>query len=462
MICSVFDLFKIGLGPSSSHTVGPMVAARCFCERLATEGRLESVAALTIKLFGSLALTGSGHGTPRAVVCGLAGLRPETAEPDAVAALDADARATRTVRLLGRHPIDFPPEAIDLRLSETLAQHSNAMRFIATDGLGHVVRAETWYSIGGGFVLEESDLQQAADADDEAALPVPFTSMADLLAAADQRDWPIWRVMLTNETARHGEPAVWRRLTAIREAMLACLARGLAADGTLPGRLKVSRRARGLYEGACARHRRNDRPPHAFMDFVSAYAMAVNEENAAGHRVVTAPTNGAAGVIPAVLRYYEDTVGPEAGGRSPGGSDILLLTAGAIGALCKRNASISGAEAGCQGEVGVAAAMAAAGLVAAFGGSNRQVENAAEIALEHHLGLTCDPVGGLVQIPCIERNSMGAVKAINAASLALAGNGMHRVSLDTAIETMRQTGADMAVKYKETSLGGLAVNVVEC
>lgn len=445
---SAFDLFKIGIGPSSSHTVGPMIAARRFrgCLR-------NGVALVTAELFGSLAWTGRGHGTHQAISLGLLGQVPATIEPDCVDTLVAQLQSTRKIHLDDGTAIRFDP-AVNLlvNLHELLPGHSNGMRFRAFAADGAQVLEQVYYSIGGGFVLMEGEL--APDGQRDA--PFPFETAEELLDVCGSTGRSIADVQRANEETLRSPAEVDAGLDAIRDAMFRCIDRGLSTEGMLPGRLNVKRRARELHEKI--RSSAGVQRAHGIMDWVSAYAMAVNEENAAGGRIVTAPTNGAAGVIPAVLRYLADFCKD-----SPADSSrVFLLTAAAIGSLIKRNASISGAEAGCQGEVGSAAAMAAAGLAAALGATPAQVENAAEIAMEYHLGMTCDPVGGLVQIPCIERNAIGANKSIAAASLAMRGDGTHRVSLDQVIETMRQTGADMQSKYKETSQGGLAVNVAEC
>ncbi len=454
---SVFELFKIGVGPSSSHTVGPMKAAAAFASGLARRGALDRVAAVEVTLLGSLAFTGRGHATDKAVILGLSGIEPEDVDPDAAEALVAEVRDSRRLPLAGKRPIGFDPaSAIIFDVVNPPPRHPNTLRLIARDADGATLADETWLSVGGGFVIRDG----AGDALPEGGtnVPYPFRSAADLLARGRESGLSIADLMRANEAALRPAEAVEAHVTRVVDAMFACLERGLERSGALPGGLKVTRRAKAIHDRLIEGARRNARPAHEIMDFVSVYAMAVNEENAAGGRVVTAPTNGAAGVIPSVLRYYRD----HCEGATPKGMADFLMTATAIGALFKLNASISGAEVGCQGEVGVASSMAAAGLCAALGGSNAQIENAAEIAMEHHLGMTCDPVGGLVQIPCIERNAFGGVKAIAAASLALHGDGRHMVSLDSVIATMRQTGADMQSKYKETSLGGLAVNFVEC
>ncbi len=456
------ELFKIGIGPSSSHTVGPMKAARAFVADLAGAGLLGRVARVAVTLFGSLAWTGRGHGTDKAVILGLAGHVPETVDADAADALVAEIAATRRLGLPGGPAIGFDPAA-DLifdRLAPT-PQHPNTLAFAATDAAGAELLTERWCSVGGGFIAREAELGRPAPPG--RTVPFPFRSAAELLRMGEQSGLSIAGIVRANERALHpGEPPD-AHLHRVAEAMMACIDRGLRAEGELPGGLRVRRRAPHLLRRAEAQRMSNSAAPHQAIDIVSVFAIAVNEENAAGGRVVTAPTNGAAGVIPAVLRYWrDDCPTAQSAGTRPDGAVRFLLTATAIGALFKMNASISGAEVGCQGEVGVACSMAAAGLAAALGGSNAQIENAAEIGMEHHLGMTCDPIGGLVQIPCIERNAFGAVKAITAASLALAGDGTHHVSLDQVIATMRQTGADMHSKYKETSLGGLAVAFIEC
>jgi len=450
---SVFELFKIGIGPSSSHTVGPMKAAGAFAAGLPTE----RVARVKVTLFGSLAFTGKGHATDRAITLGLAGQIPETVDPDHAETLLADAASRHELPLAGRRRIEFDPAAdIAFDFLTTPPRHPNTMTFKALGADGKVLREETWLSIGGGFIVRDGETADEQGA--EVAPPYPFGNADELLFEARAASLTIGELVWANETAVSDEAAVEARLDAIIGAMFASVDRGLAREGSLPGGLKVRRRAKAIYDRLTQNVRMNAHAAHEIMDYVAVYAMAVNEENAAGGRVVTAPTNGAAGVIPAVMRYYRDHCSE----ASAEGLRTFVLTAAAIGALFKLNASISGAEVGCQGEVGVASSMAAAGLCACLGGSNAQIENAAEIAMEHHLGMTCDPIGGLVQIPCIERNAFGAVKAIAAASLALHGDGHHKVSLDSVIATMRQTGADMQSKYKETSLGGLAVNFVEC
>jgi len=454
---SVFELFKIGIGLSSSHTVGPMKAAAAFADGLVASGLLDKVAAVEVALLGSLAFTGKGHATDKAVILGLSGEAPETVDPDAAEALAARVRETHALTLAGRRAIAFDPaSAIRFDTLTPAPRHPNTMRFIALNAQGRALADETWLSVGGGFIIRDGAEAETSAA--EPRLPHPFRSGAELLARGRESGLTIADLMRSNEAALRPEGEVDAHVARVLDVMFACVDRGLTQSGPLPGGLKVMRRAKPIHDRLIEAARRNLHTAHEIMDFVSVYAMAVNEENAAGGRVVTAPTNGAAGVVPAVLRYYRD----HCEGATQAGRNDFLLTATAIGALFKLNASISGAEVGCQGEVGVASSMAAAGLCAALGGSNEQIENAAEIAMEHHLGMTCDPVGGLVQIPCIERNALGAVKSIAAASLALHGDGRHRVSLDSVIATMRQTGADMQSKYKETSLGGLAVNFIEC
>jgi L-serine dehydratase len=454
---SVFDLFKIGIGPSSSHTVGPMRAAFMFATSLELDGVLPSVAGIRAELFGSLGATGHGHGSVKAVVLGLAGAEPETVDPAGAEPMLAEVRTSGTLRLLGRVPVAFDPdEDVILHRRKRLDFHSNGMRFTALDRAGAELSARTYYSVGGGFVLGEDEAGRPAVVADPTPVPYPFASGAQLLAACDRTGLPISGVMLANELVRRDKAEVKSGLLRIWAVMQECVAAGCATDGVLPGGLKVRRRAHALRQKLDQAGDEAD--PLYAMDWVTLYALAVNEENAAGGRVVTAPTNGAAGIIPAVLHYYLRFVP----GADDDGVVRFLLAAGAIGSLLKENASISGAEVGCQGEVGSACSMAAAGLAEVLGGTPAQVENAAEIGVEHNLGLTCDPVGGLVQIPCIERNAIGAVKAITAARMALRGDGEHKVSLDKAIKTMRETGADMKIKYKETARGGLAVNVIEC
>jgi L-serine dehydratase len=450
MAMSVFDLFKIGIGPSSSHTVGPMVAARRF---LLECGPLDQAVGVEAHLYGSLALTGVGHATDKAVILGLMGATPQDVDPDTVDARLAQAALEGRLMLLGRYAVPFAyGTGLVWHKQSTLPDHPNGMRFVLHLADGSVVE-RVYYSVGGGFITAAGERRNDAA---PGAVPFPFATMGELLARGRAHGLSIPRMLRANELAGMNEAALDAGLDRIWQVMRDCIAHGLATEGRLPGGLNVPRRAARLWRLAQHDAGRNALP-HDMTHHVTLYAMAVNEENAAGGRIVTAPTNGAAGIVPAVLRYYAEDCAPDDPVR---GIRDFLLTAAAIGMLCKKNASISGAEVGCQGEVGVACAMAAAGLVAALGGSNEQIENAAEIGIEHHLGMTCDPIGGLVQIPCIERNGMGAIKAITATSLALKGDGTHVVSLDDAIETMRQTGADMQAKYKETSLGGLAVHVV--
>jgi L-serine dehydratase len=451
---SIFEIFKIGIGPSSSHTVGPMRAARDFALSLQGEGLLPRTANLCVELYGSLALTGHGHGTDRAVLLGLLGEVPDEVVPETIEEKILAVRESQQLRLLGTHNVLFR-EARDLLFhkDQILPGHPNAMRFSAFDASGQQLRTAIYYSVGGGFISREGDPVSARTA--LTPPPYPFSSAADLLRIGENRSLPIWRIVLENEKAWRSEATVRGYIKRVWEVMQACVRRGLETEGILPGGLKVRRRAPKL---ARKLGEIGNSDPLAPMDWVNVFAMAVNEENAAGGRVVTAPTNGAAGIIPAVAHYYMRFI-PEA---SNAGLERYFLTAGAIGILYKENASISGAEVGCQGEVGVACSMAAGGLAAALGGSNGQVEYAAEIGMEHNLGMTCDPIGGLVQIPCIERNAMGAVKAINACRIAMRENDEHKVSLDQVIATMYQTGMDMQSRYKETSLAGLAVNVIEC
>lgn len=460
MHLSVFDLFKIGIGPSSSHTVGPMRAARRFAAELAERGLLPSVARVRTDLYGSLALTGKGHATDRAIILGLAGERPETVDPRAVEGLVAEVRGSATLRLLGEHAVPFA-DADDLLFHqrEQLPLHPNGLRFTATGAAGDTLHSEEFYSVGGGFVVtsREAEAGHTGAAEPEREVRYPFASAQDLLDIGKRHGMSIAQIVEANETAWRPAAVTGRRLDEIWAVMEECIERGCRAEGTLPGGLGVRRRASRIFHDLD--HRKRGEDPLAALDWVSLFALAVNEENAAGGRVVTAPTNGAAGVIPAVLAYYTRFMP----GADQDGVRTFLLTAGAIGMLYKRNASLSAAEMGCQGEVGVACSMAAAGLAAVLGGTNEQIENAGEIGMEHNLGLTCDPVAGLVQIPCIERNTMGAAKAVNAARLAVFyGDGTHRVFLDKVIETMRQTGIDMQDKYKETSKGGLSVNVTDC
>ncbi len=508
MYLSVFDIFKVGVGPSSSHTMGPMTAAARFLDSLRDamqmpdESRSASastvmpapVARITVTLYGSLAFTGKGHATDRAVILGLIGFLPDTLDPDDAERLEAQVRRQGRISPVGLGDIAFDPDTdLVFDFGEALAGHANGLVFKAFDADDTLQVEETYYSVGGGFVTTPAELAEtqqskgtdAVTAKVEHGYPYPFGSAAEMLRMGHESGLSIAAMKLANEIAHSrssarpsapsparsgsddadaaiGEPGHESRLHArfdtLCQAMNDCIDRGLRMDGELPGGLKVKRRARSIHAQLIAERGRNMVQPHAENDWLAVYAMAVNEENAAGGRVVTSPTNGAAGVAPAVMRYYRD----HCQGASDEGVITYLLTAASIGALIKQNASISGAEVGCQGEVGSASAMAAAGLCAALGGTNEQIENAAEIALEHHLGMTCDPAGGLVQVPCIERNAMGAIKAVSAASLALRGDGKHFMPLDNCIETMRQTGIDMNHKYKETSLGGIAVNMPEC
>ncbi len=458
--CSVFDLFKIGIGPSSSHSVGPMRAANAFVQELAETGMLDRVARVVIDLYGSLALTGIGHGTDSAVLLGLQGEKPDTIDPESIPEQLAQIRAQSTIKLAGRRGIPFREES-DLLFHHAvfLPAHPNGLRFQAfaqTDDTTPICSA-TYFSIGGGFIVREGQSATAA-ATVEAAVPFPFSSARELLQLAEKHNTSFSRLVLENEKAFRTEPEIRAGLKRIWTTMKDCIHRGCRNNGVLPGGLHIPRRAPALHDVLSKRKATQGQDPLDVLDWVDLFAIAVNEENAAGGRVVTAPTNGAAGIIPAVLNYFEEFC-PQA---MPEKIDDFLLTAAAIGSLYKRNASISGAEVGCQGEVGVACSMAAGALTEVLGGTPRQVEQAAEIGMEHNLGLTCDPIRGLVQIPCIERNAMGAVKAINASRIALCGDGHHFVSLDRVIEVMKRTGADMSSHYKETSLGGLAVNVSEC
>ena len=460
MAVSTFDLFKIGIGPSSSHTVGPMRAAARFIERwLIDNGDLERTTRLRAEVFGSLALTGRGHGSDKAILMGLEGHWPNEINPDLIPASLERIRGGRELMLLGRHRIAFD-EKSDLVFNkrQKLPFHSNGMRFTAFAADGRQLAVREYYSVGGGFVVNQDEAAEDRIVADTTPLPFPFHTGDELLALCAAQRMSIAEVMLANEGVWRSAEDTRAGLLEIWAAMQDCVARGIRQEGVLPGGLKVPRRAPAMYQDLSSRPEAAMKDPLTVLDWVNLYALAVNEENAAGGRVVTAPTNGAAGIIPAVLHYYTRFC-PSANEQ---GVLDFLLTAGAIGILSKENASISGAEVGCQGEVGVACSMAAGGLVAALGGSVGQVENAAEIGMEHNLGLTCDPIGGLVQIPCIERNAMGAVKAINASRMALRGDGTHTVSLDKVIKTMRDTGRDMQEKYKETSRGGLAVNVIEC
>jgi L-serine dehydratase len=458
MFLSVFDMFKIGIGPSSSHTMGPMVAAARFLDTLRASPF--HARGLRASLHGSLAFTGVGHATDRATILGLAGFEPATYDAEKAEAALTQIRTSKTIEAPGLPPLHFDPSA-DLLFDygPALPGHANGMILKATDAQGDVILQETYYSIGGGFVLTAEELATKGEKKPgPATVPYPFESADQMLAMARSSGKSIAQMKRANELAHRGPVDLDAGIDRIWQVMTDCIDRGIAGSGILPGGLKVRRRAKGIHDALMAERGLNMTAPHTTNDWMSLYAMAVNEENAAGGQVVTAPTNGAAGVVPAVIRYYLDHVP----GASRAKVGEFMLTAAAIGGLVKHNASISGAECGCQAEVGSAAAMAAAGFAAVMGGTPEQVENAAEIALEHHLGMTCDPVKGLVQVPCIERNGLGAIKAISAASLALRGDGIHLVSLDVCIETMRQTGNDMMDKYKETSLGGLAVNVPNC
>ena len=459
MSVSTFDLFKIGIGPSSSHTVGPMRAASLFASRLIDGELLANVVRVRCGLYGSLGATGKGHGTDKAVMLGLEGEQPDLIDPDVIDTRLARIKETRSLNLAGQRKIRFSPtDDLVFYRRETLPFHPNGMTLEAMDATGHCLLSCTFYSVGGGFVVEKDEEGIASLVPDRQPIPHPFTTGEELLRLCASQGKSIARIMWENELVWHTPEAVREKLLHIWGVMQACVKRGLATDGTLPGGFKVKRRAHQLHRDLTAHPEKALTDPLQVIDWINLFALAVNEENAAGGRVVTAPTNGAAGIIPAVLHYYWRFVP----GASEQGVIDFLLTAAAIGILYKVNASISGAEVGCQGEVGVACSMAAGALCAVLGGTPEQVENAAEIGMEHHLGLTCDPVGGLVQIPCIERNAIASVKALNAARMALRGNGTHHVSLDKVIKTMRETGADMKSKYKETSRGGLAVNIVEC
>ena len=459
MFLSVFEMFKVGIGPSSSHTMGPMVAAGRFLDRLRASPF--KARGLRASLHGSLAFTGVGHATDRAVILGLAGFLPDSYDHDRAEAALAAIRATHMITPPGLSELAFDP-ARDLVFDygPALPGHANGMVVRATDAQGDVILEETYYSIGGGFVLTAGEIEAAGGARSKVRgdVPWPFETATEMLAMAKSSGLSIGGMKRANELRFRSAADIDAGIARLWQVMTDCIDRGMAGTGILPGGLKVRRRAKGIHDALMAERGQNMTPPHVINDWMSLYAMAVNEENAAGGQVVTAPTNGAAGVVPAVIRYWLDHVP----GASRARLGEFMLTAAAIGGLAKHNASISGAECGCQAEVGSAAAMAAAGLAAVLGGTPEQVENAAEIALEHHLGMTCDPVAGLVQVPCIERNGLGAIKAVSAASLALRGDGVHLVSLDACIETMRQTGRDMHEKYKETSLGGLAVNVPNC
>ncbi|MEM0910732.1 MAG: L-serine ammonia-lyase [Pseudomonadota bacterium] len=454
---SVFDMFKIGIGPSSSHTVGPMRASFMFCQDLINTQRLPNTTSVNVELYGSLGQTGKGHGTGKAVILGLCGYEPETVPIDIIEKTLRQVHTSQRLNLLQQHEIEFPNQgAIVFHRRKTLPKHANAMKISAYEN-NHLIYENTYYSIGGGFVVEEAQFepQKQLELSAQDQTPFPFASAAELLQQCETNNFRISTLMLKNEMALTGESHIRQKLIAIWHAMQACVDRGIHTEGILPGGLKVKRRAQALY-----RRLQNEKnhDPMQVMDWVNLFALAVNEENADGGRVVTAPTNGAAGIIPAVMCYFNKFIRE----MDDDTACRFLLTAAAIGILYKKNASISGAEVGCQGEVGVACSMAAAALTEILGGNVQTVENAAEIGMEHNLGLTCDPVGGLVQVPCIERNAMGAIKAINASRLALRGDGSQKVSLDKVIKTMWDTGNDMKSKYKETARGGLAVNIIEC
>jgi len=459
MAVSVFELFKIGIGPSSSHTVGPMKAAHTFVQRLGDANLFGRLARVQVTLYGSLAFTGRGHGTDKAVMLGLSGNLPDQIDPDDIDEILEEIQRSGGIQLPENCRINFEQKT-DLLFNkrETLPHHSNGMRFEAFDQNHEPILERDYYSVGGGFVVNHDEAAADQILKDKTELPFAFSSGDELLELCASHDMRIADIMMANEKVWRDEQEIRAGLLKIWAAMQSCIRRGYTSSGVLPGGLKVVRRAPGLYQRLSEEDKNEHQDPLKIIDWVNLYALAVNEENAAGGRVVTAPTNGAAGIIPAVLSYYDNFIP----GSNEDGIIEFLLTAGAIGILYLLNASISGAEVGCQGEVGVACSMAAAGLTAVVGGNVAQVENAAEIGMEHNLGLTCDPVGGLVQIPCIERNAMGSVKAINAQRLALQGDGSNKVSLDEVIKTMRETGADMKNQYKETSRGGLAVNVIEC
>ncbi|MEK1939246.1 MAG: L-serine ammonia-lyase [Pseudomonas sp.] len=458
MALSVFDLFKIGIGPSSSHTVGPMRAAARFAEGLRRDDLLGQTASVKVELYGSLGATGKGHGSDKAVLLGLEGEHPDTVDTATVDARLAAIRKNGQLNLLGEHTIAFVEKQHLAMIRKPLPQHPNGMIFRAFDAAGLQLRSREYYSVGGGFVVDEDAAGADRIVEDATVQPYPFKSGDQLLAHCVEHGLTISQLMLANESAWRPEAETRAGLLRIWQVMQDCVKAGCHNEGIMPGGLKVKRRAAALYQQLRNSPEAALRDALSVLDWVNLYALAVNEENASGGRVVTAPTNGAAGIVPAVLHYYVRFIP----GANDDGVVRFLLTAAAIGILYKENASISGAEVGCQGEVGVACSMAAGGLTAALGGSMGQVENAAEIGMEHNLGLTCDPIGGLVQVPCIERNAMGSVKAINAVRMALRGDGQHFVSLDKVIRTMRQTGADMNNKYKETARGGLAVNIIEC
>ena len=459
MAISVFDLFSIGIGPSSSHTVGPMRAANQFVQALADDGLLDSVTRVKSELYGSLGATGKGHGSDKAVLLGLEGELPESVDTDSVESRLETIRSEKQFKLLGSNPIAFKEkDDLIMHRRQTLPYHSNGMTFRAFNMDRDLVRESTFYSVGGGFIVDEHAAGSDRIVEDDTKLPYPFRTAVDLLILCTNHDMSISDIMLENEKVWRSENEIRQQLLNIWKVMKRCVANGCRNEGILPGGMKVKRRAAALYSKLSSQPHITYKDPLTSLDWVNLWALAVNEENAAGGRVVTAPTNGAAGIIPAVMHYYQHFY-PNA---DDDGIVRFLLTAGAIGILYKENASISGAEVGCQGEVGSACSMAAGALTEVLGGTPEQVENAAEIGMEHNLGLTCDPVGGLVQVPCIERNAMASVKAINAARISMRGDGQHYVSLDKVIKTMRETGADMKTKYKETARGGLAVNIIEC
>ncbi|MDH3760334.1 MAG: L-serine ammonia-lyase [Gammaproteobacteria bacterium] len=459
MAISVFDLFSIGIGPSSSHTVGPMRAAQQFVQNLKQDGMLAQIASVKADLYGSLGATGKGHGSDTAVMLGLEGELPESVETDSVESRLEAIRSAQQINLFGEHAIAFDEASqLIMHRKQTLPYHSNGMTFRAFDDQHREIRSATFYSVGGGFIVDEHAAGADRIVEDDTQLAYPFTTAVDLLIHCANHDLRISDVMLANEKAWRSEDEIRNGLLGIWKVMQTCVRNGCRNEGTLPGGMKIKRRAADLYRKLGSQPHITYKDPLSSLDWVNLWALAVNEENAAGGRVVTAPTNGAAGIIPAVMHYYQHFY-PAA---EDDGIVRFLLTAGAIGILYKENASISGAEVGCQGEVGSACSMAAGALTEVIGGSPEQAENAAEIGMEHNLGLTCDPVGGLVQVPCIERNAMASVKAINAARIAMRGDGQHFVSLDKVIKTMRETGADMKTKYKETARGGLAVNIIEC
>lgn len=462
MAISVFDLFKVGIGPSSSHTVGPMKAALQFARHLKECGGLEACAGIRADLYGSLGATGAGHGSPKAIILGLEGETPESVEVEGIPERVAEVREQSRLNLLGEKPIPFNyREDLVMHRNESLPYHANGMRFTAFAADGAVLLENVFYSVGGGFIVDETAAAGDVLIEDPTELPHPFSSGEELLGQCRAAGLPISALMLANEKAWRNEADIRAGLLELWRVMEACIERGCQQEGIMPGGLKVKRRAAQLHRQLHSRSRKMPDESLNTLDWVSLYALAVNEENASGGRLVTAPTNGAAGIIPAVLKYYLEFCAEDGSGKAEDDICRFLLTAGAIGILYKINASISGAEVGCQGEVGSACSMAAGALAEALGGTPQQVENAAEIAMEHNLGLTCDPIGGLVQVPCIERNAMAAIKAISAARMALRGDGEHYVSLDQVIKTMKETGRDMQDKYKETARGGLAVNVLE-